>query len=273
MNYIKFNKELLEWVEFNILNNCNKDDIFNILLNHNYNYDHICIVMNYYPINKSIIIRKYEQLNFKITNNIFTTKQYLDNPKIIPIRNNFLEIYKINNFLNDDECEYIIDNINNSKVIKSPLTREVDNDKNFRTSLTCYFHSSNKIIKNIDDKICSIMNIPINKGEGLQGQKYLVGNEFKKHTDYFDKNNDEQYLKNGGQRTWTFMVYLNEVETGGETQFTEINKIFKPELGMALLWNNLNNNGIENVYSMHWGMPVITGTKYIITKWFRKNII
>ena len=72
-----------------------------------------------------------------------------------------------------------------------------------------------------------------------------------------------------GQRTWTAMVYLNDVESGGETRFKFLNKSFKPKRGQLLLWNNLYKNGIPNFKTLHEALPPISGDKYVITKWFR----
>ena len=35
-------------------------------------------------------------------------------------------------------------------------------------------------------------------------------------------------------------------------------------------WNNMNPDGSPNVATLHEGMPVVKGTKYIVTKWFRE---
>jgi prolyl 4-hydroxylase len=72
-----------------------------------------------------------------------------------------------------------------------------------------------------------------------------------------------------GQRTWTAMVYLNDVESGGETRFKFLNKSFQPKQGQLLLWNNLYKNGIPNFKTLHEALPPISGDKYVITKWFR----
>ena len=45
---------------------------------------------------------------------------------------------------------------------------------------------------------------------------------------------------------------------------------FQPEQGMALLWHNLNVDGSPNYDTMHAGLPIVAGEKYIITKWFRQ---
>ena len=65
------------------------------------------------------------------------------------------------------------------------------------------------------------------------------------------------------------MIYLNEVKEGGTTEFPNLNKIFSPSEGKALIWNNLNEDGTLTRYyaSAH---PVIRGNKTIITKWFRQ---
>ena len=59
------------------------------------------------------------------------------------------------------------------------------------------------------------------------GQYYLEGQEFKEHTDYFEITTT-WYDQGKGQRTFTFMIYLNDVSKGGETEFTKIDKRFKP---------------------------------------------
>jgi prolyl 4-hydroxylase len=58
-------------------------------------------------------------------------------------------------------------------------------------------------------------------GETLQGQRYAVGQQFKPHHDFFYT--DQPYwpaqVASGGQRTWTAMAFLNDVEAGGHTFF------------------------------------------------------
>ena len=81
----------------------------------------------------------------------------------------------------------------------------------------------------------------------------------------------EKHTKLLGQRTYTVWIYLNNVEKGGETFFPGLNKSFKPIMGKALIWNNLNYDGMPNRNTIHQGKPVITGHKSIITKWFREK--
>jgi prolyl 4-hydroxylase len=67
------------------------------------------------------------------------------------------------------------------------------------------------------------------------------------------------------------MIYLNTVPAGGATRFKAIDKIVQPERGKLLAWNNRNPDGSVNMASMHHGMKVRKGVKYIITRWYRER--
>jgi prolyl 4-hydroxylase len=110
-------------------------------------------------------------------------------------------------------------------------------------------------------------------GEPIQGQRYDVGQEFKAHTDYFEPKGEDfaKFCAVAGQRTWTFMIYLNQPEAGGATRFKAVDKIIQPEQGKLLCWNNMDETGQPNPATMHHGMKVRKGVKYIITKWFRER--
>ena len=66
------------------------------------------------------------------------------------------------------------------------------------------------------------------------------------------------------------MVYLNQPEAGGATRFKEIGKTVQPEAGKLLAWNNRTRDGGVNPATIHHGMKVRAGTKYVVTKWFRE---
>jgi prolyl 4-hydroxylase len=67
------------------------------------------------------------------------------------------------------------------------------------------------------------------------------------------------------------MAYLNEPAEGGATRFKTIGKTIHPETGKLLAWNNLNPDGTPNGATLHQGMKVRRGTKYVLTKWFREQ--
>lgn len=144
----------------------------------------------------------------------------------------------------------------------------------FRTSQTCYLDKYvTDEVRHLEKKIIDTVKIPLAKSEPIQGQKYEIGQYFKEHTDFFPPNSDtyKTFAPNDNQRTWTFMLYLNDVEEGGFTRFPQLKLQFKPKAGDALLWNNLHpEDGTENDWTSHQALPPESGRKYIITQWFRR---
>ena len=61
---------------------------------------------------------------------------------------------------------------------------------------------------------------------------------------------------------------MNDVEEGGETEFSRLGVEVQPKQGCALIWNSLNPQGMPNPNTVHQAHPVLRGEKYVITKWF-----
>lgn len=55
----------------------------------------------------------------------------------------------------------------------------------------------------------------------------------------------------------------------GETCFEWIGRCFTPQAGLALAWNNLHASGAPNHDTLHEAMPILAGSKYVLTKWCR----
>lgn len=146
-------------------------------------------------------------------------------------------------------------------------------DDAYRTSETCDFVRGDLAAEQVNRLITAFLGLDPLFGEPLQGQRYSVGQEFKAHTDYFEPTgvDYEKYCSVSGQRTWTAMVYLNEPVSGGATRFKAVDKMVHPEPGKLLIWNNLRPDGSPNPSTIHHGMKVRAGTKYVLTKWYRQR--
>ena len=182
-----------------------------------------------------------------------------------------LELFIKRSFLTPDECAALIDLI---EAGRRPSTIANHNgDHYFRTSETCDLDHDHPAVAALDDKLALISGIDPIYGERLQGQRYEEGQEFKAHTDYFEPDHADYqtYCAVSGQRTWTFMVYLNEVEAGGATRFKVIDKIVQPEAGKLLAWNNRRPDKSLNAATLHHAMKVRKGRKYVITRWYRER--
>ena len=130
------------------------------------------------------------------------------------------------------------------------------------------------MVRALDALLFGLNGIDPTHGEPVQGQRYSEGQEFKRHCDYFNPGGQawEKYTSVAGQRTWTFMIYLNEGMAGGGTRFKCIGKTFQPETGKLLCWNNRRPDGSVNPNTLHHGMKVRSGTKYVLTKWYREKV-
>lgn len=158
---------------------------------------------------------------------------------------------------------------------RRPSTIADDNgDAYFRTSETCDLDAMLPAVQRIEALLTDLSGIDRAYGEPLQGQRYAEGQEFKAHTDYFTPGGRdfERYCALSGNRTWTFMVYLNDVVAGGATRFKALDKTFQPEAGKLLCWNNRHAGREVNPATLHHGMKVRKGVKYVITKWYRERL-
>lgn len=185
----------------------------------------------------------------------------------------FTQVYKQENFLTKRECCDLIEIINANlrpSTVSDPKDECITSD--YRTSKTSDLHYfDNSFFLDIDKKISKFMGVEPFLGETMQAQKYEIGQYYKEHWDFFMPTTKEYkvYCDWMGQRTWTSMIYLNDVEAGGETYFKHLNLKVKPQQGTLITWNNLYKNGMPNLKTMHEACSPISGPKYVITKWWR----
>ncbi|MBT8427874.1 MAG: 2OG-Fe(II) oxygenase [Erythrobacter sp.] len=197
-------------------------------------------------------------------------RERLENdPEIYKVPTDRAEIFAVPNFLSPDECRRFITMID--VVARPSELHETAYIAKFRTSYSGNFNPNDPFVKGISRRIDDLLGMNPATGEAIQGQRYLPGQEFKPHNDWFYT--DQEYWKlerkRGGQRCWTAMAFLNKVEEGGHTHFTEVGASIEPKPGVLLVWNNATPEGEPNVDTMHAGTPVIAGAKYVLTKWYR----
>lgn len=87
----------------------------------------------------------------------------------------------------------------------------------------------------------------------LRIQRTDIGGGF--HNFHFENTGCET-----ANRIVSFMMYLNDVEDGGETEFLYQHTRYKPKTGRLLIWPATYTH-------THRGNPPLSNTKYIITGW------
>eukprot|EP00929_Paragymnodinium_shiwhaense_P113260 TRINITY_DN8151_c0_g1_i1.p1 TRINITY_DN8151_c0_g1~~TRINITY_DN8151_c0_g1_i1.p1 ORF type:complete len:278 (+),score=67.24 TRINITY_DN8151_c0_g1_i1:189-1022(+) len=101
-----------------------------------------------------------------------------------------------------------------------------------------------------------VQDVPLRNFEHLQVTRYMPGGFFKRHSDGFG-------------RTWTALLYLNEVEegAGGETEFFLVLRkdrklTVRPRRGSALIFS---------AQLQHESKPLTKGIKWVANQWIHKD--
>lgn len=179
------------------------------------------------------------------------------------------DIWTVAQFITPDECAELIAQIDASAVPSQTLSHGYAEE--WRTSSSGNLDPSDPLVTRIEQRIDNLLGLPHEWGETLQGQRYEPGQQFREHMDWFWTKADywPQESRNGGQRSFTAMAFLSEVEAGGTTDFPTLGLSIPPQPGGLIVWNNASADGNPNELTLHAGMPVERGVKHIITKWYR----
>lgn len=181
------------------------------------------------------------------------------------------EIFVVDDFLEAELCDRLMALTDEACIPSELFIAHAYSE--YRTSQTCNLPANDPAVAEVDRRIDDLLQTEPSHGEPLQGQRYGPGQEYRMHPDFFyiDQAYWPQVDRQGGQRTWTAMAYLNEPQAGGATRFPYIDVEVKPKRGLLLVWNNMIADGSPNNWTYHQGCPVEAGTKYIFTKWYREK--
>jgi prolyl 4-hydroxylase len=249
---------------------CSRDELFRILIDEGFDDEAVAKALNHRPSVELSRITNPLRPKPKVVAGGASAPSAALVPNLKRFESTRLELYTADNFLSSAECDRIA-SLMRSHLRKSTITVPDEPDKYFRVSSTCDLGMiHDEAARALDRKICAALQTTEAYAEPTQGQHYDPGGEFKAHTDYFEAHELERFsTPTLGQRSWTFMIYLNDPEAGGETAFTNVGLVVKPKKGTAVIWNSLTPDGRPNPDSIHHGMPVKVGYKDIVTKWFR----
>ena len=147
---------------------------------------------------------------------------------------------------------------------------EVDED--IRKSSNIFLSdSTDPVFTKFADTAAEFTGLPATHQEETQIVSYKAGGMYIEHYDgCIDEEGKEFCLNNygsAGDRLATLLVYINDDYTGGNTRFTKLGFAVTPELGKGILFYNIDENEKIIDESEHAGTEVITGSKWIATKW------
>lgn len=204
----------------------------------------------------------------RTTDRIIPIAVWMDSPLVVVF----------DNVLSAEECELLImmskDRMQRSTILD--VATGGDNVDVSRTSSGMFFeHGETPLLVQIEKRMAELLNWPNASTEGLQMLRYEVGEEYRPHYDFFEPTDpgSVKSLAIGGQRTGTLLLYLSEVEEGGETHFPNLNLRVAPRVGSAVYFEYHNYFHQLDRRSLHAGLPVVRGTKWVATKWLRERIV
>lgn len=178
------------------------------------------------------------------------------------------------NLLSDVECEQLIADARpamarSKTVATSSSAEEINPDRTSHGMF--YVRGQTPVVTRLEARIAQLLRWPVENGEGLQVLNYHPGAQYKPHHDYFNpqEGSSAALLRRGGQRVGTLVIYLNDVPAGGCTFFPESQLRIHPRKGHAVFFGYPSPD--LSTLTLHAGDPVLTGEKWIATKWLRER--
>jgi len=186
----------------------------------------------------------------------------------------FIGVYE--NAFSKEYCEKVMSYFDLMKKSKNTFSRKQLGDSKLNKDDDSYFGHSEINISNCFDFLEEFNNILWQIYKEHYATKFEVLENSGTHNNYCFK--VQKTPIGGGYHIWhyeamnrnlchrllTWMVYLNNVEEGGETEFLYFSKRISPKQGRLLVFP-------PNYPWAHRGNPPLSGAKYIMTGWLEFN--
>jgi prolyl 4-hydroxylase len=185
------------------------------------------------------------------------------------------DIITIPDVLTSEECDRLVEFANGQQLSESKVwsgnASNPDSQSEHRTSKQTWVEYDNASIGDIARKLrkkaahLSGIYDPASF-EKVQLAKYGTNGEYKQHYDSCTS----KCPNNALCRIATLLVYLNEPLAGGDTVFPNMGITITPKKGAASFFFNVDSRDSafpELNASLHAGMPVLEGEKYIANVW------
>lgn len=179
----------------------------------------------------------------------------------------------LKNIFTKDECDSLIKKYDANLRKLKVVAKEDSVYSSARSADGTWIRNPDPIVDRFKNLVAETTGLPIKNQEAPHFIKYENGGEYKLHFDFFNPKSDgyAEHISKGGQRIFSSILYLNENFEGGETDFPKLETRVKPVTGSVFFWRNVNLDGSLNENSIHAGLPVTTGVKYIIVIWVRES--
>uniref|UniRef100_A0A3P9MCB2 procollagen-proline 4-dioxygenase n=1 Tax=Oryzias latipes TaxID=8090 RepID=A0A3P9MCB2_ORYLA len=143
----------------------------------------------------------------------------------------------------------------------------------YRVSKSAWLGShEHPVVDRINQRIEDITGLDVSTAEDLQVANYGVGGQYEPHFDFGRKDEADAFEELGtGNRIATWLLYMSDVQAGGNTVFTDIGAVVWPKKGTAVFWYNLHRSGEGDYRTRHAACPVLVGNKWVSNKWIHER--
>ena len=188
------------------------------------------------------------------------------------VLNNDPYICIVDDFISPELCDHIISlatpDIEPASVVQEGGGTALSNTRTNR--VTFILHGRDPLVDKLVTEIAQLVQLPRLNSESLQVINYQEGQRYDPHFDTFEPNSG--FTELSGQRVITALIYLVDVESGGETKFPQLDLDVKPKRGRIVIFQTCEDGTSNpNEKSLHGGMPVIAGEKWAANLWFREK--
>lgn len=177
--------------------------------------------------------------------------------------------------LSADECRLLMaiarPQLKKSQIIDPSGSEPIDHD--VRTSSDANFDPmfEDFALRLLQARMASLAGVDFTCAEPLIVLRYAPGEEYRPHRDYIAPSALAERRPEAGNRAATVCAYLNDVEAGGATRFPVADVTVPPRAGAAIAFRNLTADGRPDPDSLHAGLPVERGEKWLATLWLRQR--
>lgn len=178
-------------------------------------------------------------------------------------------------FLSDDEIEHLIQagssNLEPAKTIRNDGVIE----NTGRTgSIGWISQRHDPVITALSERVSRIVGLPSANSEPYQLVQYRTQQYYAPHYDGWDSASEagKRCMARSGQRLVTCLLYLNDVIGSGGTVFPKLRIGIGARKGRLLVFHNCYNGSARlHPDSVHGGLPVKSGEKWVCNLWFRER--
>ena len=187
-------------------------------------------------------------------------------------------VWTIEGLFREEECDYVVGlaaPLCKPSKVHDPVTgAPVASVRRTSGTATISPVDSDLVLYCLGLRVAAAARLPVNNAEMLSVLRYAPGEEYKSHVDYIAPSAETaEDLRANGQRIKTALVYLNEDYRGGETFFLSAGLKLKGKMGDGAVFSNVDEAGRPDTSTVHAGLPVTQGVKWLASTWFRAHVV